>query len=638
MILAPCIIPKFFDNNGQPLAKGLLFSYVAGTTTKQTTYTDSTGGTPNTNPIVLDFRGECQLWLDTTKTYKFVLAPATDTDPPTNPIKTVDNVVGGYGGTIDWTQIIYDQTAAEIAAGVTPVNLYINPGNGDPTRYGFTGNGVADDSTALNAALSAYGYVKIVGTGLTIGIGSQVKMPSNSFMDLNLCTVKRLTGSGVYDMIANSDQVGGNVNVRVIRGIVDGNAAADSLVSSVPADRFCGISFVNVTGISSIESCAVTNTVNAENTIGGILVYGCDDVVVKFCQTYTNDRTGIVYRNGNRCKFLSNICHDNVGSGITGANCDSAEFIGNHCYSNGSGGNYSGLNCSGIKNTARGNYCYSNTGSGINCGESGDPADNSILSDNFCYSNTLEGITVGYSVHVTVSKNVCYDNVRNNIRAFHASDDCTVTGNMCYGTGYASGTSTGIYMDDGVRAIVTDNHVWSMASSGIYIDPTATDSTVANNTCRDNCVVNSANAGIVLDTVTGCSVSNNRCFDTLGASGTQTSGIRLIAGSGNAVINNNISGNKTNPILETSSPSYTRIGNRIGTDPLQGSFTVTATATYTVNNNSVQSTGRIVFQALNTAATGKPIYPNGVSAGTSFTVAPASGSFAGTETYAFRIE
>lgn len=123
MILAPCIIPKFFDNNGQPLAKGLLFSYVAGTTTKQATYQDNTSGNPNTNPIVLDFRGECQLWLDTTKTYKFVLAPATDTDPPTNPIKTVDNVAGGYGGTIDWLQIVYAQTDAELAKSITPVSL-----------------------------------------------------------------------------------------------------------------------------------------------------------------------------------------------------------------------------------------------------------------------------------------------------------------------------------------------------------------------------------------------------------------------------------------------------------------------------------------------------------------------------------
>lgn len=83
---------KFFDNDGRPLAGGLLFTYEAGTTVKVATYTDSSGSTPNTNPIVLDFRGECEVWIDPSISYKFTLAPATDTDPPSNPIWTVDNI------------------------------------------------------------------------------------------------------------------------------------------------------------------------------------------------------------------------------------------------------------------------------------------------------------------------------------------------------------------------------------------------------------------------------------------------------------------------------------------------------------------------------------------------------------------
>lgn len=101
--LSPAPFQKFFDNNGNPLSNGLLFVYSAGTTTKATTWTDSTGGTPNSNPIVLDYRGECNLWISPNVGYKYVLAPATDTDPPTNPIKTVDNIVNSqlitlYGG------------------------------------------------------------------------------------------------------------------------------------------------------------------------------------------------------------------------------------------------------------------------------------------------------------------------------------------------------------------------------------------------------------------------------------------------------------------------------------------------------------------------------------------------------------
>lgn len=92
MNLSPLPIQKFFANNGRPLVGGKLFTYEAGTTTKIATYTDSSGLTPNTNPIILDFRGECRLWIDPQQAYKFTLSPANDTDPPTRPIWTVDDI------------------------------------------------------------------------------------------------------------------------------------------------------------------------------------------------------------------------------------------------------------------------------------------------------------------------------------------------------------------------------------------------------------------------------------------------------------------------------------------------------------------------------------------------------------------
>lgn len=90
--LSPSPKLAFWDNSGNPLTGGLLFTYQAGTTTKQTTYTDQSQNTANTNPIVLDSRGEANVWLPAGKSFKFVLSPSTDTDPPTNPIWTVDNI------------------------------------------------------------------------------------------------------------------------------------------------------------------------------------------------------------------------------------------------------------------------------------------------------------------------------------------------------------------------------------------------------------------------------------------------------------------------------------------------------------------------------------------------------------------
>src|ERR1019366_5054255 len=71
--LMPAPKAQFFDNNGKPLAGGLLYSYIGGTTTPTATFTDSTGSVANTNPIVLDAAGRGQIWLTTGKTYKFAL-------------------------------------------------------------------------------------------------------------------------------------------------------------------------------------------------------------------------------------------------------------------------------------------------------------------------------------------------------------------------------------------------------------------------------------------------------------------------------------------------------------------------------------------------------------------------------------
>jgi hypothetical protein len=81
-------VPKlqFFDANGNPLVGGKLYTYAAGTTTPLATYTDSSAGTPNTNPIILNSRGEANVWLDNT-TYKFVLKTSADVE-----IWTVDNI------------------------------------------------------------------------------------------------------------------------------------------------------------------------------------------------------------------------------------------------------------------------------------------------------------------------------------------------------------------------------------------------------------------------------------------------------------------------------------------------------------------------------------------------------------------
>ena len=85
--LPPVYKFREFDDNGDPLAGGKLYSYIAGTTTPLSTYTDSGALSANTNPVILDADGRADVWLGS-GTYKFVLKDSADVT-----LWTVDNIL-----------------------------------------------------------------------------------------------------------------------------------------------------------------------------------------------------------------------------------------------------------------------------------------------------------------------------------------------------------------------------------------------------------------------------------------------------------------------------------------------------------------------------------------------------------------
>src|SRR5258708_23762872 len=90
-----------FTVSGVPASGYKLFTYLAGTTTKQTTYQDNAAVTPNANPILLNSQGYpasggsvVEIWLNQGVNYKFVYTAGTDGDPPSSPVWTRDNISG----------------------------------------------------------------------------------------------------------------------------------------------------------------------------------------------------------------------------------------------------------------------------------------------------------------------------------------------------------------------------------------------------------------------------------------------------------------------------------------------------------------------------------------------------------------
>jgi hypothetical protein len=83
---------QFFTNAGVVLTGGKLYTYAAGTTTPQATYTSSSGLTAHTNPIILDSAGRVpggEIWITENVQYKFVLRDSADVL-----IATFDNLYG----------------------------------------------------------------------------------------------------------------------------------------------------------------------------------------------------------------------------------------------------------------------------------------------------------------------------------------------------------------------------------------------------------------------------------------------------------------------------------------------------------------------------------------------------------------
>lgn len=78
---------KFDNNSGEALSGGLVYFYVAGTSTPKDTYSESTGTTANANPVVLDSRGEANIFLLGDQAYKVVVKDSDDVT-----VYTVDNV------------------------------------------------------------------------------------------------------------------------------------------------------------------------------------------------------------------------------------------------------------------------------------------------------------------------------------------------------------------------------------------------------------------------------------------------------------------------------------------------------------------------------------------------------------------
>jgi hypothetical protein len=240
--LAPLGVQKFFDNNGNPLALGLVYTYQAGTTTPAPTYVDSTLTTPNANPIILNFRGEANIWLPANTAFKFNVTDAAGNQIPGWPVDQIQDAVVSSITANTIGALLYPQSAAETAAGIAPAAANLIYPYGSFLRYGADPTGAADSTTAINNALACNSVVfdnfpgpalyKITGTLRYVTAGQTLKgqgwgdnnPPGNAFAPRTL-----IRYSGVAGGVMVSAYNGGQhySELQLLDLVLDGNNLAN---------------------------------------------------------------------------------------------------------------------------------------------------------------------------------------------------------------------------------------------------------------------------------------------------------------------------------------------------------------------------------------------------------------------------
>ncbi|HCA6582082.1 TPA: hypothetical protein MXV30_000900 [Pseudomonas aeruginosa] len=188
----------FVDNNGHPLVGGRVYHYYVGTNTPKDTYQDSGQTIPNTNPIVLDARGEASIY--GAGTYRQVLTTSSGVTIWDQVILDPSSAVGGDldalkddlanntdplkgAGLVGFSNsaVYADGT---VGSGIREINAKIGV---VVTDYGAKGDGVTDDTDSIKAAITA------------AGAGGDVIFPEGTYLitdKLTSLTSQRWLGRG----------------------------------------------------------------------------------------------------------------------------------------------------------------------------------------------------------------------------------------------------------------------------------------------------------------------------------------------------------------------------------------------------------------------------------------------------------
>jgi hypothetical protein len=203
---------QFFTNSGVILSGGKLWTYAAGTTTPQTTYTSSSGNIAHNNYITLDSAGRVpggEIWLTAGVSYKFALYTSADVL-----IGTYDNVSGISDVILPISSSSVTYLPAGTGAVLTTVQAKLRQ-YVSVKDFGAVGNGVTDDTAAIQAAINSTAQAIYFPQGTYLHSQTLIFKNSTKYYG-DGCIASVLNYSGVSDQIQINNPINSSTAANII--------------------------------------------------------------------------------------------------------------------------------------------------------------------------------------------------------------------------------------------------------------------------------------------------------------------------------------------------------------------------------------------------------------------------------------
>lgn len=245
------VAAQFFTNSGAVLTGGKIFTYAAGTTTPQASYTTSQGNVAWTNPIVLDAAGRVpgsgEIWITDGLIYKFVLKDANDVL-----IATYNNITGINSNAVAYTN---QQEIVTATAGQTVFNLGIS------YQVGTNSLSVFVDGVNQYGPGAQYSYVETDSDTVTfttgLHVGAEVKFTTTQQQSAGAVDAQQVSYQPPF-----TGSVATNVEAKLAQtvSVMDFGAVGDGVTDDTAAIQNALNAYSHV--IVPVGTYLITSTIN----------------------------------------------------------------------------------------------------------------------------------------------------------------------------------------------------------------------------------------------------------------------------------------------------------------------------------------------------------------------------------------